>query len=460
MDVVGGIPLGVGLDVAELDHERRAFDEVVVANARLGGAGPGEVDRVPAAVGLLDEHQAFLGNLVRHCAAVRLDDPAKEGLLFRLELGGGDPLGRLLRRLRLAGGTDVLGALGGDDPLRLLRGIEGADEIEGELLFGAKDTEAGLGEAGESGADLGGIGSEELRRAIDDLAVANDEVEREVMPFDGEAPGSLLGRRAEDREEVAIGIADVLGVRAFLKAKHLVELHDRPRLVVAGLRDGGAKEIEGPLLLRRHHLAERQPLALELRDEVPADAAGILPGLEDAGLLFGGKRGEPDIGRLHHGATGRDAGAGGSQRQGSGDDRDNGEERGSEAVNGAEGHRRLRGGIEDRHGTSRARLSARTSPPSRPMKIPARSGHRHPRPPRESLVAVRVAVVVGLVDVDMDLGVEGEIPLPRLVGDPGTVEVEIPEAVVAGNPLEPRITERHIDEVERAEGRELEERHP
>ena len=67
--------------------------------------------------------------------------------------------------------------------------------------------------------------------------------------------------------------------------------------------------------------------------------------------------------------------------------------------------------------------------------------------------------MVGLIDMHMDLRTEGEVAFPRKVGDPRTIEIEVPEAVIPADRLEPIVAEGDIDEVERPEGGKLEKRH-
>ena len=78
------------------------------------------------------------------------------------------------------------------------------------VLFGAEDPQALL----RAVAHFGGVGPEKRRRAGDQRAVDDREVQRHVVPLDAPAPGVLRRRRAEDREEVALRVADERRVAA------------------------------------------------------------------------------------------------------------------------------------------------------------------------------------------------------------------------------------------------------
>ena len=107
----------------------------------------------------------------------------------------------------------------------------------------------------ERRAHLGGTGPHELRCAVNNPAVADGEVEREVMPFHRQPPRAGCLRRAEEREEIALRVADVLRLLPLNQAQDLVALHDAKRRLIALRRDRCPQQIERRVLLGRVHVA-------------------------------------------------------------------------------------------------------------------------------------------------------------------------------------------------------------
>ncbi len=121
--------------------------------------------------------------------------------------------------------------------------------------------------------DLGGIGAGEERRGRHDAAIADGEVQRQVMALDPPAPQAARPRRAEHRELIVERRARE--ARAALDgAQHVFEADDGGGGEIALLAEPGLEQGVGLVLLRRRHGAERQPLAGEhlVGDEVPVQA--------------------------------------------------------------------------------------------------------------------------------------------------------------------------------------------
>src|SRR5262245_52250753 len=93
-----------------------------------------------------------------------------------------------------------------------------------------------------------------------------------MMPFDAPAPRPRCGRRAEDREEIALRIAHhrvpptriVGAARRFEGAEYGFEIHDRRRCQVALLTEARLEQLAGQLTLSLGHRLDRQPLARKL----------------------------------------------------------------------------------------------------------------------------------------------------------------------------------------------------
>ena len=104
------------------------------------------------------------------------------------------------------------------------------------------------------------------------LPFSSSEVERQVMALDAPAPLALVRRRAEDRQEVALGVAHrALALLEFLE--HLLQAHDRGGLEVAAAADPRRDQAErqGPLLGRQLLDRDAQPVP---GNEVPVQPLG------------------------------------------------------------------------------------------------------------------------------------------------------------------------------------------
>ena len=198
VDVVGAV-----LGVVELDQEGRALDAVGMGLAAVGGAGPGEADGVEAGAG--GSRRARPGRPRRACPRRR----TRSG-------PGAWPAGRRSARRRRCR-RPRRSAAAGCGRARISPGAFAAkraafrwlvvERLEQAQAPGPRDRRACAGPA-RSLADLRRVGAEERGRRRDDLAVLQREVEREVMPLDPPAPLAPVARRAEDRQEVQLGIAD------------------------------------------------------------------------------------------------------------------------------------------------------------------------------------------------------------------------------------------------------------
>ena len=101
----------------------------------------------------------------------------------------------------------------------------------------------------------------------DDLAALEGDVERQVMPLDAPTPGLRVRRLVEDREVIAVGIANV---PAFALIEDLLEVHDAERLADAVVAQHGAEQAVGEPALGRGEVPVRHALPLP-RDEVPVE---------------------------------------------------------------------------------------------------------------------------------------------------------------------------------------------
>src|SRR4026208_1681135 len=93
------------------------------------------------------------------------------------------------------------------------------------------------------------------------------------MELDAPAPCPLGRRRAEDGEPIAFGIP--CGTAAlFLRLQNVLELHDLRVRRVTAIAQTGLEQLVRELALRLRHGLHLQTVALELRDEVPAQSLG------------------------------------------------------------------------------------------------------------------------------------------------------------------------------------------
>src|SRR5262249_57344338 len=127
------------------------------------------------------------------------------------------------RRLRGVGGADVVGGLGGEGGRLPLALVERLEQAQRPVLAVGERAQALPGPL----ADLRRIGAEERGRRRDDLAVLQREVEREVMPLDPPAPLAAVARRAEDRQEILLGIASRAVAALLQLAQDRLQAHDR-----------------------------------------------------------------------------------------------------------------------------------------------------------------------------------------------------------------------------------------
>ena len=77
-----------------------------------------------------------------------------------------------------------------------------------------------------------------------------------MMPFEAQAPGAGLGRRAEDREREPLRGTLARAVAA--RRQHVLQRHDVPGLLEAGGGKQRRQQLPGGGLLRRAHLLEPQ----------------------------------------------------------------------------------------------------------------------------------------------------------------------------------------------------------
>ena len=196
------------------------------------------------------------------------------------------------------GAMDFGGRLLGDDGGLLLIVVERLQEAERLVL----DIAEGAQTFALTLANLAGIGAEKGGRRRDDLAAVDGEVERQVMSFDPPSPAAVVGRRAEDRQEIAFRIAE-RPAPLFHLFEDLLEAHDRCRLEEAVGADAGAEQAEGQGALRRLHIFDGKPLALA-RDKVPIDPFGIVVGESCLGFLTVVERVHEPLGGFGHFLTG------------------------------------------------------------------------------------------------------------------------------------------------------------
>ena len=62
------------------------------------------------------------------------------------------------------------------------------------------------------------------------------------------------------------------------------------------------------------------------------------------------------------------------------------------------------------------------------------------------LMAAGVAIVMGLIDMHMHIGLPTKILFPRRIRHPRPVEIEIPEPRERAQSLKPPIPQRHVDQ--------------
>src|SRR5688572_6708667 len=124
------------------------------------------------------------------------------------------------------------------------------------------------------------------------------------MELGAPAPRTLGRRRTKHREAVALGIARRTAALLDV-AKNVLELHDLRVGVVAARAQPGLEQFVRELALWFGHRLDLQTVALELRDEVPAQTLGGIKGEGRLLPLLGIERGE-EVGRgRRHGRRGR-----------------------------------------------------------------------------------------------------------------------------------------------------------
>src|SRR5262249_42435143 len=99
------------------------------------------------------------------------------------------------------------------------------------------------------------------------------------MALNAPAPSPGRRRRAEDREEIPLGIAHhrvaapgiVSPMRGFERAQDVLEIHDRGRRQIATLAQPGLEQLARQLTLRLGHRFDGQALSRKYvgRNEVP-----------------------------------------------------------------------------------------------------------------------------------------------------------------------------------------------
>src|SRR5262245_31479943 len=94
-------------------------------------------------------------------------------------------------------------------------------------------------------------------------------MERHVMAFYTPTPGTVGRRRAEDREEIPLGIAhhgiptpSIIGAaRRFEGSENRLEIHDRRRRQISPLAETGFEQLASELALRLAHRFDGEALA-------------------------------------------------------------------------------------------------------------------------------------------------------------------------------------------------------
>lgn len=287
MDVVGAV-----LGIVELEEERGALDAVVMAFAGFLAAGPGEVDSGPA--GGFDAGKISRGDFGAGSMDVFLDEAAKELLLRRMQAGEGETSWGVRCDLAFGPGDDVGGGLGLDDSDGALGGIEGTEEGEAQVFLRGQDAES----LARALADFGGVGAEERGGSVDQSALDDGDIDREVVSLHAPAPGVGGARRTEDGQIVEGWITD--WTAALLEVtEDLFEAHDGRGLHEAAMAESAGQEGDGEVVGGGAEFFEGETLAFA-GDEVPVFAFWVGEVELGFGLLLAGEDGEELLGGAGH----------------------------------------------------------------------------------------------------------------------------------------------------------------
>jgi hypothetical protein len=159
-------------------------------------------------------------------------------------------------------------------PVALLGG-QRAQQREGQVLLLRQRPEH---------ADAGRLGADHHRRRGDALLLVDREVQRDVMADEPPAPQRVGLRLAEERQEVAAGVAevarDVAHPRLVDLAQQVLEVHggEDPRVALDGHPLADQAVHEDPLLVRQ--VAQRHAAPPRLGQGIPVRAL-VLVGERD-----------------------------------------------------------------------------------------------------------------------------------------------------------------------------------
>src|SRR5215472_3052704 len=288
--------VGVVLGVVELDEKRFSLDPVIMADAALEPAHPGESNRVqPRAANLVEP---LLSLSARLRVEVFLDQRQQRSLLVVVQRGVGDAGIGLDCGFALVAGDDVGRGGPGQDRHGTLRGGERLQQRVAQVLFGAQWACPLHG----SLAHLGGVGPKELWAAGDRLAVHDGPVLRTVMSLVTPTPGSTFHGFTEEGEEVELGITR-WSSSLFDLAQHVFELADGFGLAVSLLAQARAQDVQSGCPLRGSQSLQRNALSSGRRVK-PMEAFLGIERQNCLRSLARVERGQKSLGGGDHGGSG------------------------------------------------------------------------------------------------------------------------------------------------------------
>ncbi len=185
---------------------------------------------------------------------------------------------------RHGAGDEVRRRPGVDDRVLLLGLGEAVQEDEGRVFLLAEDPER---------AEAGGFGAEQERGGVDQVAVDDGDVDRQVVADQPPAPGGVGLWLAEEGQEVAAGVAegggDVTEHGQVELAEHVLVGHHLHHSGVGRDRHRLGDQPVGQHLLVAVELSEREAVPAGLGQEVPVRPAGIRVGQQHPRPLIAGQ---------------------------------------------------------------------------------------------------------------------------------------------------------------------------
>lgn len=275
--------IGVVLGIVVFDDEGFSLDDVVVSAVWFGITPPADADVIHA--GFFDGLHAIADDLSGHGGEVFADELFEHFLLVGGHICEAESDGLIDGGLREGGTADVIGCFVGDPHLFFLLFVAGEEDAASEVFASGEDSELSTG----SGIDESGVNPDHFGGAADDDAIADDEVEGEVVSFEAPAPGAFGSRGAEEGNVIFVcmsSFAAVVFFSAFEEVEDFFEAADLEGFGVSGGGESGFDEFFGGGASGAVEVAEDDAVAF-FGYEVPVKSFGVIEIVGEFFLLFG-----------------------------------------------------------------------------------------------------------------------------------------------------------------------------